>query len=354
MMQNIRIVARIAAAILFVVLWIWFSYVDWRTKTISNKNIVYGFTPALFLFLIIHPISVWRCVLAGVTVETIFALIFWYLRIWPAGDAKLLIALALFLPYLGLARFSSIFSLCFDHVVNILTLASAWFILDKSFLWINGGKFPSLAILADKIPFFSLLYAIAAVLVQILGMTSRFNGIVEIIFSFWVAGKIARGIVHLVEAKKNKIWGAFALCLAIAYVLNPAQGFISFCFSFAHIFIYGTILQIGFLVIALLASSGEILKINVRNVRSKQLLSESSIGELKSISASLFERIGPLYPDGLSVGQARLIRHWAQSRDIGEIEISKTHAFTFWLFLGTALTWFLRQNIVSFILRRTW
>lgn len=351
MMQNIRLMARIVAAILFVALWAWFSYVDWKTKTISNKNIAYGFIPALLLFLIIYPISLWRCFVAGVVGEAIFALTFWYLRIWPAGDAKLLIALALFLPYSGFARFNSVVSLCFDHVINILTLAAAWFVLDKSFFWIEGRDFPSLATLVDKVPFFSLLYAIAAVLVQILGMTPRFNGIVEIVFSFWIAGKLARVIIHLLKGEELKIGGVFILCLVIAYVLNPVHGFVSFCLSFAHIFIYGTILQIGFLVISLLISSGETLKINIRKIRSKQVLSESSINQLKSISVSLIEWIGPLYPDGLSVSQARLIRHWAQSRGIKEVEISKTHAFTFWLFLGTALTWFLRQNIVSFVLR---
>jgi len=60
-------------------------------------------------------------------------------------------------------------------------------------------------------------------------------------------------------------------------------------------------------------------------------------------------RLGWLYPDGLTLEQARTLRGWCAAQGVVEIPLARTVSFAFWIFLGFFITLILKGHVLEYV-----
>ncbi len=311
--------------------------------------------PAFFFAVGVLPRAFWPELLIGIAVSFAWAVGLWYARVWPAGDAKLFILLALFLPYgknLSPAR------AVLDQAVNIFVLAAGGYILERIFLGLKNKTLLPWAVSVFRSwssfswsrvwPGLVLIYAAAVFLTRLL-VLFNFSPIVSVIAAFGLSGQLSRVSSKM---KRSLILACSCFCLLGFFLASrpvPPEILIA---AFVKILLQGLMVRLGFWVLDLLIRQGDVILVSARDIRPRQVLADSFLKRLGPDGAGISGNLGLLYPDGLLPNQAAIIRNWSMENKVETVEIHSAEAFTFWLFLGTAATWVLRQDLVGILLRR--
>lgn len=144
---GIELVGRLV----FVLLWAWVAWVDWREKKIRHRHLLWGLMAAAagYALLAVQTAAgrragvgvfftpeYYRALAAYVGLSTGAALLLWRLRVWPAGDAKLFALLSTLYPLTVLKGSFDATRLPLIALINTFLPAAAWVFLQSArYVW---------------------------------------------------------------------------------------------------------------------------------------------------------------------------------------------------------------------------
>ncbi|HEX4047529.1 MAG TPA: prepilin peptidase [Elusimicrobiota bacterium] len=344
----------------FTALWLAISSYDWKHHRIPNRVLLFSLFPAAAIAALVWaqiPREQWLLAILGLPL----AVSLWMLRVWPAGDAKLFALLAVYLPLLlpdglPLARLSVVW------LANIFVPAAAALLAES--LWRSRRASLELDVRAvlhrlriwlvptfDSLPealagnAFILLWWLAAEFLYQQALARWGQA------SLWIPSLVllvAAGTVHRFLATAWGRWAGFLAGFALLlWMRSQGAGF-----SWAVLAEIGARTLLMQLVLQLLFDALE---------EWETLLVPPALLEPRMVLTSKFAEllgpefedagIGPLYRDGLSAVQVRTVKDWCATNRIEQVGVYRCYAFAFWLFVGTALTAVLRQDLVSCLRR---
>lgn len=142
---------------MIMVLGLYSSYTDIKTKKVSNKIIILSLVYAFVIVFLLNIATYYYII--GLFLSVLFSLILWYADLWPAGDAKLFIAYSSLVPFL----YDSYFS--WAKILLILFLPIAILYTVRSLTRINNYKNEIKIILKPKnlLEIFFTLFAVVLI-----------------------------------------------------------------------------------------------------------------------------------------------------------------------------------------------
>lgn len=124
------------------------AYTDFKEKKIYNKSILIAVIISIFTYVVFYKeieIIYIKNYIINILISIIISLLFYYFKIWAAGDAKLFIAITLMIPY-------QIYETCTKNVfpalfllIMIFGIAFIYIVFETLYLWIKDrDKFQKL------------------------------------------------------------------------------------------------------------------------------------------------------------------------------------------------------------------
>ena len=358
---------RLTAWAVFIALWAGISYHDLKHQKIANRAIALSLIPALILGLLDFARGGDGVIAVLPAAGLIVAVALWQLDVWPAGDAKLFTLLAFYLPLLLPGRMP-VAKLGIVWLANIFVPAAAALLAESLWQAARGGRRfesePFLGYLRRRLipklegvdeALFSLLFILLSC-----GMARLFyhqaaarwgsSGLWSTSFILFILSGPARRFFWHRSNRWAALSGGFVLWACLR-AWNPA-GLAAYSWAGLWGIIQGALLMHLFTSLVFDALERlETVRISPDSLKSRMVLSESFVSVLRSSTEPA--AVGRLYRDGLTVEQVRLVQTLCRERSIPEVSVYRCHAFAFWLFIGTALTALLQQDLIT-SLRRAW
>ncbi|MBI4051092.1 MAG: hypothetical protein HY400_01155 [Elusimicrobia bacterium] len=338
---------------------------DFRFQKVRNQWIVLGLLLSGLGYLSLGIPGVWEripvsfywnaglhvglCFLAGVCL--------WYLRIWPAGDAKLYIVLGslLILAHPDLRGFPSF--LFFNILVNIfvsaglyvvLVLLGEGFVARREFkatlhrLWIRlSDEWPKrhryVLILWNIFVLFLVLHILRQIFFwPIQGFWGQVSAYFTVYFLWrWLNLMFIR-------------WDVTGISFFIVSGIILPLGFILRWDLMAQ-FVEGGILSIGFWIffaVLRLVLDGYLRNARLRKVKPEDLEPGMILSEQ---TWELLEEDCTRYSDGLSEDEIQVIRKRCEKQGGFKISVYEPRTFAFWVFWGSLWTLVQRQNVAEWL-----
>ena len=119
------------------------SITDFKNKKIYNKNIIIAISISILTYLFLwHQIETIyiKNYFINLFISLIIAFLFFYFKIWAAGDAKLFIAIVIMIPY-------EIYEVDTDNVfpalyilIMVFSIAFIYVAIETAYLWIKDKE----------------------------------------------------------------------------------------------------------------------------------------------------------------------------------------------------------------------
>lgn len=356
---------RLAAWTVFIALWAGISYHDLKHQKIPNRAIALSLIPALVLGMLDFARGGDGIMAVLPAAGLILAVALWQLEVWPAGDAKLFTLLAFYLPLLMPGRMP-VAKLGIVWLANIFVPAAAALLAQSLWEAARGGRRfeaePLLGHLRRRlIPklegveevLFSLLFlllscGLASLLYHQASARWGSSGLWSASFFLFAMGGCARRFFWHRSNRWAALGGGFALW-AVLRTWRPAE-LAAFSWPGLSAIVQGALLMHLFTALVFDALERlETVRILPADLKSRMVLSEAFVSVLKS--STVPAPVGRLYRDGLTLEQVRLVQSLCRERSIPEVSVYRCHAFAFWLFIGTALTALLQQDLITSLRR---
>ncbi|MCK4539539.1 hypothetical protein KAU09_00110 [Candidatus Parcubacteria bacterium] len=351
---------------------------DIKTRKIKNKNIIFGLCCALILNLILFALIKLQLIdslnnflykeyyiafLINLFISVIITIILWYFNFWAAGDGKFFIMFCSLMPIIFykshvIGYFPS-FTFLFNIYIPVflfIFLKSIVYFAKKIFEFFK--KINLLRVFKDfltkktydiLLSYFSLLFLLVMFSNMIFGLLSeiRFLGLAIIALSFFFYSHLQKFY------KKNKIISYFTVLLFLWFALCNKVNIIELSFSIGSFMLIFNFIKI---FIRDFLEGSELTQVKIIDLKPGMILSRDSVKMIKN-EKNLFEKILPLYIDGLAEKQIHLLKNYKFHEDkIEEIDhdfscltIYKTFPFAPFIFIGSLVTIFFDTKLLELI-----
>ncbi len=300
----------------------------------------------------------------------------WLLNVWPAGDAKLFVVCAVFLPIIrpGLRTFPNYL---FLHLLANIFVVAALFLVARSFmdvaraLWRDPAGMAARAAAAVRAwtgsatqdarrwPTWLPAAATTGLLFLLLGILRR---AVASRVGTLVAQPAFLGVVLMLVWERSGAWLRNPRCGAAAAMLgvlslgaiawnDPSESLRLLRATTFQLTGFGLILWT--LRVALerhfLARSRQ--SVSLDDLRTGMILSEETVALMRRDAAFFRENFSSLRRDGLTDEQVVRVREWflGFSPDKRALGVAHAYPFALWIFIGTLATLFLTRDAASLL-----
>ena len=377
------------------------SFEDWREKKIRNKWIFSGLALVLggygYLFInsmlgyskhlwmgmgeIYLPWSFYPMAAGHAALVVVTGLLTWWLRLWPAGDAKLYILFGMLVALVDHNIRGFPYLVFLKLLINIFVPAGLWVlatVLVGSALSLPGALFRSLRpiviyravtgfydrttkrmrdIWPYRYGFLVYFLNIAVMFFTVHLIENRFAAM-----SF-LKGPLGRlmlmGAMFLVwdpisrVFKGKKFWRSWVVLLAW-WLMDPPLREIDMFKAAEDALI--TVVIFGILLTALRTAVGLILRreseetLDAENLAPGMILSQSAWESLRDFGRERDEEAPGRYADGLFPDEVAKLKSWKEVPKF-VVTVYRSTPFAFWVFYGTLLTLLVPKNAVYWLFR---
>lgn len=355
-------------SILFIILLC--AYVTWmdiKTGKIKNKIILFGILGSFILNLIFILISnifseykfwgllYYKELIINLIIAIIVSYIFWFKRLWSAGDAKLFIVIVLLLPLTfyknGFLPYFPAFALLF----NIFFSASVFYLIIMLYdLYINfsynklSNSIREIFIKIKKNNYrnYFVRINIFFLLFIFMSQTSKYFSTILLSFLYFlIIYYIRKFIYNIARSTFGPLVYFLTLICVLMYYLKifSLEYTINFLPNFLIIFIIFFTVR---LISEFYINRNEEIKLKVEELKPGMVLANRSIKKYKDK-----DTVGEIMPDGLTKEQVRCIKNSYKYEGWKYVYIYKTIPFGIWVFIGTVVTILLKENLYHFLLR---
>lgn len=116
---------------------------DFKDMKIYNKNILYAILISIVIYILFYnqlEFIYFKYYIINLIISIIISFIFFYFKIWAAGDAKLFLAIIFMIPYpIYQNNISNIFPAMYLLII-IFSVAFIYVVLESIYLWIKDNK----------------------------------------------------------------------------------------------------------------------------------------------------------------------------------------------------------------------
>ena len=130
-------------SIIAIVLGIVASITDLKNKKIYNKNIIISVIISIFVYLVLYnqiEMIYIQNYIINFTISLAISFLFFYLKIWAAGDAKLFLAIVLMIPYeIYEVEKTNVFPALY-LLILIFSVAFIYVVIETIYLWIKDKE----------------------------------------------------------------------------------------------------------------------------------------------------------------------------------------------------------------------
>lgn len=379
--------------ILFIVMGLLVSYEDWKSRKIRNRLILIGLgiCGAGYLYLFVNSVmGHWKLRFIGLgeywlplrfypylavhfALAASAGLLTWWIRLWPAGDAKFYIVSALFLTLIeqNIVGFPGLVFL--RLLINIFVPAGLWILATVALgalialprlrfsdlrretvalverTWIRAKDIwpyrygfavylTNIFLLLTALEFLENRFVALAVFKGPLGQLMILLVICVLWkpFSWVLSGK---GFM--------KAWGALGLWWYFDPVLR-AQNLGEMMYgSFIHMLMFGVLYAVFRSVVTLFLRKESEETIDAKRLKPGMILSEEAWDAVEEAAESE-DAVPERYPDGLFPEDIETLRSWTQLPDL-MVSVYRATPFAVWVFTGALLTLTFRKNAVFWL-----
>lgn len=119
------------------------SITDFKNKKIYNKNIIWAIAISIFTYLVLWKqieIIYIKNYIINLGISIVISFLFFYLKIWAAGDAKLFIAIVFMIPYeIYEVKVKNVFPALYLLII-IFSIAFFYIVIETIYLWIKDKE----------------------------------------------------------------------------------------------------------------------------------------------------------------------------------------------------------------------
>ncbi len=375
------------------------SHEDWRKRKIKNNWILWGLgaCAAGYLFLLLNsllghwklrflglgtyylPFSFYPRVVLHLALAVTSGFFLWWMRIWPAGDAKLYIVFAASIPLIDQNILGFPLYLFLKILINIFVPAGLWVL--GTMLISAAANLPKIRrprfaaakkkfiAIASRVTLYALdfwpyRYRLALYFINGLGL---FTGI-EIMsrrvsalefFRHGLGPLCLLGMLYFVwgplSATLRKLGTTVVCCVIASWMyLDPKiqeigvweilSDAVMTMFSFV-IFVAA----VKWIIFIILRKASEI-RVEMKDLRPGMILSAKAWRAVGKLGEDREDEIPTRYADGLVPEDVAKLQSWPSAQDVALI-IYQATPFALWVYIGTLLTLTLSKNVVHGVLR---
>lgn len=372
------------------------AYEDWKNRKIRNRWILVGLGLCaigyLYLFTnsvlgywdmrpwgysqVYLPWTFYPLALGHAALIVLTALGTWWLRLWPAGDAKLYIVCGLFLTLIDHNLRGFPFIVFLKLLINIFVPAGLWIcgtVVVGSIFSIPSVKFSELpreavALVSrlwkrakDIWPYrygfavflmnLFLLFFIIDLLEDRFAALAFMKGgwgqmmVLVLIYFVW------RPVSALLKGKRFwRAWGIIALWWAFDPILRQTDLTLAIKSTTATVILFGIVLTVLKSVVTVFLRWENAEKIRTKDLKPGMILSSQAWETLKEFGEEHDEEIPGRYADGLFPEDVAKMLSWKEVPDVF-VTVYRATPFAVWVIYGTLLTLLLPKNVVYWLFR---
>ena len=366
---------------------------DLKTQKISNSRIAQGLALCLAGYVLVAawrsswgasgpaPMPYYEMIFRHCLLSVLGGVLLWYARIWPAGDAKFYIVCSMLLPFVDPERNVLPPHLFLSFLFNIFVIASivvlAWAIagelrrcltagkarpaaswgtgtfLSKLSLPARGDAFPILAKAVFCVGNFTFIFIFQSALMKAFGNLFRpFFG-VEIIYF----------VMFFLWEQIGPFLQRFPTFLAFGYAFLVYSVFMNLNFgqeawplvaaSFFNALKFSALLAASRALVFSWLTRRSLQYVPAEGIRPGMVVSEKFMSKLKQTPEFSPERFGPMFRDGLTPAQARILKGWCAKLPVEDarVEMLGGQPFALWIFVGFVSVWILKGDVLHAVRR---
>ncbi|HBL18505.1 MAG: hypothetical protein A2X36_10695 [Elusimicrobia bacterium GWA2_69_24] len=369
---------------------------DWRKQRVSNRwillglgacafgygylllNSLLGHWKLRFLFLgeVYLPFSFYPLLLLHAALVTAAALFAWWIRVWPAGDAKLYIVLGLLIVLVDQNIFGFPWVLFLKMLVNIFVPAGIWILLMLTAAGVRAlprlrpaGVRRELTAFCEEalvrvMEIWPYRQALAFYLTHVFALfvglqlinhrlaafevfRTGTGPLILLFFLYFVWGPISR---LLRQRGFVAVWAILIVLLWLdpevqANGLGPVLQSV-----LRNMVLFGFIFMTFRSTIALILRRQSESRVDMKELRPGMVLSDQAWGALRRFSASSDQPAPRRYADGLFSDDLEPLRNLADMPNL-VMTVYRSSPFAFWVFLGSLLSLAIRKNVMFWLIR---
>ena len=349
-------ISRSIDYLLFFLLWGVISYNDFKTKKIHNRIIVLGLAVSALLCFLAHGFATFCC---QVVLSLAVAMAFWFSGIWPSGDAKLFVLLSSMLVVMTPQSPEALVRLQLTQLINAFIPAAIFYLarnprifrspfagmrdaLSRPLRWDRERRLKTL----EEVLYGLFVYGACLLWFRwsALWWSERF---VPALLVFWMLSRLLRRFFWKLPQRLL----TFSLLVAATFAVLLSQSRIElavFLRDAGRMFLICVGLHLAMAWTDEAFDYAETYSLRPEGLAPALVLSDSFVRMLRS-NPAVSERLGRLYPDGLTADQVRVLRQWCRKEDIASVQLVKTEPFAFWLFAGTLITAATGHNMIALV-----
>jgi archaeal preflagellin peptidase FlaK len=343
------------------------SYTDIKISKIYNKDLLFSLKLGLPILVINVIIGILFKIFSFSIIVNIFinlffvlttGLIFWTLKLWAAGDAKLFLILSIILPInFFISNHNKLFP-SFNSLVNSYIILIFFILIEiiasvnikkifnkidikQSILFIIKTRLKTFIILLINIIFIVLIVnKIRTYIVNYISLYFNYDLLYIYLIIFIIVNQ-------LIKVFQNKYFFIISILGIIIYIcINIYINNFLFINDFLKILSICSLIGILSSLINYYISKTDGVLIFVKDIKKNMILSNKTIFELKNKKKELFTQLKSINPEGLNEDQINILKnHYTDKL----IEINKTLPFAPFLFIGIIISLFLNKNIIELL-----